>query len=141
MSADASVNNAERLADYWVFGGIFRPVFLEATPKQCINFVGIDAKADGRFAMQAHINRLLQNATVTTTITDGGKKIVSVIKTAVTKSDSLISVNAQVQNIKTWTSETPNLYNAHVILRDVAGKKLYELDEKFGFRIFRHKGV
>ncbi len=30
MSADASVNNAERLADYWVFGGIFRPVFLEA---------------------------------------------------------------------------------------------------------------
>ena len=33
MSADASVNNAERLADYWVFGGIFRPVFLEAMPK------------------------------------------------------------------------------------------------------------
>ena len=33
ISADASVNNAERLADYWVFGGIFRPVFLEATSK------------------------------------------------------------------------------------------------------------
>src|SRR6185503_2376513 len=32
MSADASVNNAERLADYWVFGGIFRPVYLEAMP-------------------------------------------------------------------------------------------------------------
>ncbi|WP_223284612.1 sugar-binding domain-containing protein [Hymenobacter qilianensis] len=34
MSADASVNNAERLADYWIFGGIFRPVYLEAFPKQ-----------------------------------------------------------------------------------------------------------
>ena len=45
MSADASVNNAERLADYWIFGGIFRPVFLEATPKQYIDYVGIDAKA------------------------------------------------------------------------------------------------
>ena len=36
MSSDASVNNAERLADYWVFGGIFRPVYLEAAPKQHI---------------------------------------------------------------------------------------------------------
>ncbi|HET6995110.1 MAG TPA: glycoside hydrolase family 2, partial [Chitinophagaceae bacterium] len=34
MSADASVNNAERLADYWVFGGIFRPVYLECMPQQ-----------------------------------------------------------------------------------------------------------
>jgi beta-galactosidase/beta-glucuronidase len=33
MSADKSVNNAERLADYWILGGIFRPVYLEATPK------------------------------------------------------------------------------------------------------------
>jgi beta-galactosidase/beta-glucuronidase len=33
MSADQSVNNAERLADYWVFGGIFRPVYLEAVPE------------------------------------------------------------------------------------------------------------
>ena len=36
MSSDASVNNAERLADYWVFGGIFRPVFLEAMPANYI---------------------------------------------------------------------------------------------------------
>lgn len=54
MSADASVNNAERLADYWVFGGIFRPVYLEAMPKEHIEYVGIDAKADGSFAMQVH---------------------------------------------------------------------------------------
>ena len=33
MYADESVNNAERLADYWVFGGIFRPVYLEAVQK------------------------------------------------------------------------------------------------------------
>src|SRR5688572_8693246 len=38
MSADASVNNAERLADYWVFGGIFRPVYLEAVPKEHIDY-------------------------------------------------------------------------------------------------------
>ena len=134
MSAEASVNNAERLADYWVFGGIFRPVFLEAVPKQFIDYVGINAKAGGKFSMQVWTKNLAQNATVVTTITDADNKIISTTKTVVTKSDSFAIVNAQVQNIKTWTSETPNLYNANVVLQDAAGKKLYELNEKFGFR-------
>ena len=38
-SANQSVNSAERNADYWVFGGIFRPVFLEAVPPQFIERV------------------------------------------------------------------------------------------------------
>ena len=74
MSSDASVNNAERLADYWVFGGIFRPVFLEATPKQFIDYVGIDAKSDGKFGMKVLTKGLTQNAVVVTTITDATKK-------------------------------------------------------------------
>ena len=55
MSADVSVNNAERLADYWVLGGIFRPVFLEAVPKEFIDYTAINAKADGSFAMQVFL--------------------------------------------------------------------------------------
>ena len=47
MSADQAVNNAERLADYWIFGGIFRPVYLEALPKQYIDYAAIDARANG----------------------------------------------------------------------------------------------
>ena len=139
MSADASVNNAERLADYWVFGGIFRPVFLEATPIQFIDYVGIDAKADGKFAMQVWTKNLSQNAFVVTTITDVNKKIISTVKTAVAKTDENIIVNTQATNIKAWTSETPNLYNANVVLQDGAGKKLYELNEKFGFRTIEIK--
>ncbi|MEP7142559.1 MAG: glycoside hydrolase family 2 TIM barrel-domain containing protein [Ferruginibacter sp.] len=134
MSADASVNNAERLADYWIFGGIFRPVFLEATPKQFIDYVGIDAKADGKFAMQAWTKGLTQKATIITTITDANRKVLSTVKTHVSKSDSFSLVNTLVQNIKSWTSETPELYNANIVLRDAAGKRLYELNEKFGFR-------
>ena len=44
-SANASVNRAERRGDYWNFGGIFRPVFLEALPKPYIDWTAIDAKA------------------------------------------------------------------------------------------------
>lgn len=50
-SADESVNKAERLADYWVFGGIYRPVYLEAGPRQFIDRVAINARADGEFVM------------------------------------------------------------------------------------------
>jgi len=50
-SANASVNNAERNADFWVFGGIFRPVWLEAPPAQFLDQVAIDARADGSFVM------------------------------------------------------------------------------------------
>ena len=31
-SANQSVNEAERKADFWIFGGIFRPVWLEVSP-------------------------------------------------------------------------------------------------------------
>jgi hypothetical protein len=139
MSADASVNNAERLADYWVFGGIFRPVFLEATPRQFIDYVGIDAKADGKFAMQVWTKNIAQHAFVVTTITDLDKKIIGTIKAAVDKTTENIIVNAPLANIKNWTSETPNLYNANVVLQDATGKKLYELNERFGFRTIEIK--
>ncbi|MCW3093949.1 MAG: glycoside hydrolase family 2 [Ferruginibacter sp.] len=132
MSADASVNNAERLADYWVFGGIFRPVFLEATPKQSIDYVGIDAKANGKFAIQVLIKGTTKNVTIITTITDVNRKVISTTKTLTSTPGSISLINMQVANIKTWTSETPNLYNANVVLQDMAGKKLYELNEKFG---------
>ena len=139
MSADASVNNAERLADYWIFGGIFRPVFLEATPKQFIDYVGIDAKADGKFGMQIWTKGLTQNCTVVTTITDVNKKVIGILKNPVPKETENVIVKTQIPNIKMWTSEFPNLYTANVVLQDAAGKKLYELNEKFGFRTIEIK--
>lgn len=134
MSADASVNNAERLADYWVFGGIFRPVFLEAVPKQHIDYVGIDGKADGSLSMKAFTKGPTNNAAIITTITDANKKVIASVKTPVSKTDSFTLVKTQVPAVKTWTSETPHLYTATVTLQDAGGKKLYELTEKFGFR-------
>lgn len=56
MSEDKTVNNAERLADYWIFGGIFRPVYLEAFPEEHIAWTSADAKADGSFSMKIHLN-------------------------------------------------------------------------------------
>ena len=75
-SANESVNRAERLSDYWVFGGIFRPVYLKAVPSQYIDRVAIDAKADGSFYMDVYTKGTGKAKTVTAQLqTPDGKAI------------------------------------------------------------------
>ncbi len=44
-STTYSINRAERQADFWLLGGIFRPVQLEILPTSYIERVALDAKA------------------------------------------------------------------------------------------------
>ena len=52
-SADESINLAEREADYWVFGGIYRPVRLEIHPTAHLTHVAVDARHDGSISIDA----------------------------------------------------------------------------------------
>ncbi|MFC4144197.1 sugar-binding domain-containing protein, partial [Pedobacter mendelii] len=54
QSTNKSVNNAERKADFWLFGGIFRPVYLKILPKAHVDRIAIDAKANGSFNLDAY---------------------------------------------------------------------------------------
>lgn len=133
MSADESVNNAERLADYWVFGGIFRPVYLEAVPVQHIDHVSIDAKADGSFAMNVFTAGIKGNSTVVADILDAKGKKVATATAPLKGGDSLVQLRTQVANALQWTAETPHLYTVQVSLKNAA-QPLYTTQEKFGFR-------
>lgn len=53
QSANTSINQAERQADYWTFGGIYRPVYLEARPREFIERIATDARADGQITVHA----------------------------------------------------------------------------------------
>jgi hypothetical protein len=68
---------AERRADYWNFGGIFRPVFIVAKPAQNIDRVAIDAKGDGHFMADCYLNRAVKGAKVKTEILDEKGKVVA----------------------------------------------------------------
>jgi hypothetical protein len=133
MSEDASVNNAERLADYWVFGGIFRPVYVEAVPKEHIDYTAIDAKADGNFGMQVFLKNIQQPAKLVADIVDAKGKIIASVSQPVAKNDSVVTLHAKAANVLQWTSETPNLYKVNVYLKDNV-KTIYQTTEKFGFR-------
>ena len=133
MSADPSVNRAERFADYWVFGGIFRPVYLEAFPEEHLERVAIYAKADGSFAMDVFPKNLKGKRTVSAEIMDSGNTVVATFNSEANKTDSIVILNGKVADPATWTAETPNRYSVRVSLRD--GKnEIYTITEKFGFR-------
>lgn len=133
MSADASVNNAERLADYWIFGGIFRPVYLEAVPKEYIDYTAIDAKADGSFAMNVSLRNIRSPKQITATIKDATGKTIATAQQAIKANDTLVKLTTKVSSPQLWTAETPNLYTVQVTLGNGA-QTAYRTKERFGFR-------
>jgi hypothetical protein len=135
-SANQSVNNAERLADYWVFGGIFRPVYLEAVPPQFIERVAIDAKADGNFSADVFLNGATNADEVEAQIqTLDGKNVGESFRTnlSTTTQSEISNLKSQIASPKLWTAETPNLYRVEIRLKQ-AGKVIHQLQQRFGFR-------
>jgi hypothetical protein len=133
MSANASINEAEREADYWVFGGIFRPVYLKAVPTEFIDWTAIDARADGSFAITVHVgNRASADRVETQLIGLDGRRLGTPFS-APLGGASKATLTTRVSGQKNWTAETPHLYNVDALLQ--RGKEvLHAQRERFGFR-------
>lgn len=137
-SANSQVNMAERRADYWNFGGIFRPVFIVAKPAQNIDRVAIDAKGDGHFMADCFLNRAIKGAKVKTEILDKAGKVIAQNTTDARNSDEA-RIDFMAKSPKQWTAETPNLYTAVFTLQDANGKTLHKERQKFGFRTIEYR--
>lgn len=137
VSADPDTERAERGGDYWVFGGIYRSVWLEALPAQAIEHVAIDARADGTFAadvtllfprdadrIEAQIfvaDGSLAGAPFTVRLPGGGM--------------GRVPMSTRLDAPRLWTAETPNLYSVRFTL--LRGETpLHTLTQRFGFRTF-----
>lgn len=137
-STNPQVNLAERRADYWNFGGIWRPVFIVAKPAQNIQRVAIDAKADGRFMADVFLSRALPGSTVSVQIMDAKGKKVATSPAFPVNSDQT-RVDFAAKDIKTWNAEQPHRYEAVFTLKDAAGKPLHTERQKFGFRTIEYR--
>ena len=131
VSSDRSVEEAERQADYWAFGGIYRPVYLEAVPKQFVEWTAVDARADGAFRMDVHLSGTGDADSVAAEIIGLGRPFEAKLEPDREK----VTLQTQVQGHKTWTAETPNLYTVRVTLRQ-GGRAIHTVTERFGFRSF-----
>ena len=133
-SENASVNLAEWRADYWNFGGIFRPVFLEVKPAVNLRHIAIDAQMDGSFRANCYTNISGDGMSIRAQILDGkGKKLADTTVPLKAGSDwTTLQLNVSAPAL--WTAETPNLYKAQFSLLDKEGKVLHHETETFGFR-------
>ena len=129
-SANKWVNEAERKGDFWVFGGIFRPVFLEALPKQHIAEIAIDAKANG--VLIAKIKTKGKADKISLELFEkSGKQLGIAIQMKPT--DSISTMSVIYQQLKLWSAEFPNLYQAKIKLYD-HGKLVHVQNQQIGFR-------
>ncbi|MDR2679890.1 MAG: glycoside hydrolase family 2 [Tannerella sp.] len=131
-SSNVSVEAAERKSDFWVFGGIFRPVWLEALPAIHIERVAIDAGCDGTFAMDVFLGGNVTGEVVAQVKKTDGQPYGMPARRAFEKKDSL-RLSASFSEPALWSSEFPNLYMVEVSLFK-NGKIQHRITEKFGFR-------
>ena len=134
-SANELVNAAERRGDFWMFGGIFRPVWLEVLPQTHFENITIDAKANGNFAAWISTTDGKIPFDISVNITDDKGRAVTNFKAINLNDNAWNSFLAQkkILNPKPWTSESPNLYKAIFTITD-KGKILHTVTQKFGFR-------
>ncbi|KLT64411.1 glycoside hydrolase family 2 [Pedobacter sp. BMA] len=129
-SANQSVNEAERKADFWIFGGIFRPVYLEALPQTHMERIQADAKANGIFS--ANVLTAGSADEISVELKDqNGKKFGNTFSVKTTSASTQILYT--FKNPQLWSSEFPNLYTATFTLIK-KGKEVHQLTKKIGFR-------
>ncbi len=133
-SSNNTVNNAERKTDWWLFGGIYRPVWLEISPKTYIEHVAVDAKMNGSLKAELNLKNLPNNTTVEAGIAPvGGKESFETFTFKLKDNESFQTINAQWNGVKPWSPENPNLYNLTLTLKN-SGQVLHTKTTKIGFR-------
>jgi hypothetical protein len=133
-SADPSVNDAERYADYWIFGGIFRPVYLEITPREYIERLALDARADGTFRADVYVKNIKKANRISARVLDPNQnQIDKIFETETSKNTEFVTISTKIDNIDTWSPEFPNLYHVEINLMN-DDQLLHSVKERFGFR-------
>lgn len=140
-SANASVNNAERRADWWNFGGIYRPVYLTATAPEHIEHFALDARADGTMGVDLEFEDAPAGASIRYTL----RPLTAPAAAAQTQVRELRPDPAdddqddchhelKWEGVARWECEHPNLYTLGIELLSPAGKVLHQVESRVGFR-------
>ncbi len=134
MSANASVNQAERESDFWVFGGIFRPVYLELVPETYIDRTAINAKADGSMQIDVYAKNLKADETIEAQVKKlDGENVGKPFAMPANADSDHLELRNQFDKPLLWNTEFPNLYQVVVSIKNKQGV-IHQIKQKFGFR-------
>lgn len=140
-SANRLVNAAERKADWWLYGGIYRPVWLEVLPKVHINHYVLSAEQDGTLSASVDMEGDARGYEVAVSVrslkddkalsTADGQQVASF---KIDNGNKEQFMKATWTNPALWTTESPNLYVAKIELKDKDGKIVQTRETRIGFR-------
>lgn len=134
MSAEASVNRAERNGDFWTFGGIYRPVYLEIVPQTFIDRVAIDAKSDGSFSMNVFAMNVNAGNTLEAQVQKlNGENVGNPFSLQIAQQKENFILKNQFTDPLLWNPEFPNLYQVIVSIKN-NGTTFHTITQRFGFR-------
>lgn len=137
-SDNPSVNNAERKADWWLFGGIYRPVWLEIKPKQHIDHLAIDAGMNGDMEVVVEAENLSEDAYIKADIMPVSGKEVEFDSQMIKLNNPIQTLSFKWGAVDAWTPETPHLYQLRLQLKQ-GDQLLHQVEERFGFRTLEYK--
>ncbi|WP_289660149.1 glycoside hydrolase family 2 protein [Flavobacterium panacagri] len=137
-SANKSVNAAERRADWWLFGGIYRPVWLEVSPKTNIQHIAVNPKMDGSITVDLDLKNIAKNTTLEVSLKGLNGESLEAFSFPLKAKTTKERISAQWKNIKPWNPESPNLYELQLVLKQ-NGNSIHEYNKKIGFRTLEFK--
>ncbi len=133
-SGNASVNNAERHADWWNFGGIYRPVYLTATAKEHIEYFALDARADGSMTVDLDVRQAPQGSKIRyslASLKEPGKQLDA---KELPLKEASERHTLKWKEVDAWECEHPNLYVLTMELVSPKGTVLHKVNSRVGFR-------
>ena len=141
-SDNKSVNAAERKADWWLFGGIWQPVWLEAKPAKHIDRMAVNTSADGSIAADIFLKGCMGDEIVKLDITplqtfDSQAQPILIPESTssiINDNNEKVVAQAKWENIEPWTPEKPALYLLTASIYDPSGILLHTTKERVGFR-------
>lgn len=134
--------------DYWRLSGIYRDVFLYATPRLHIRDFYVVTDLDDQFKdATLKVSTYLRNLTGRTdlnnqfkiTLYDPARKVVFSEKLLATDAvgtdqDKMFRLTKVVTTPALWTAETPNLYTLTLQLLNADGQTIEAVSQRVGFR-------
>ncbi|MAW93760.1 MULTISPECIES: glycoside hydrolase family 2 TIM barrel-domain containing protein [unclassified Leeuwenhoekiella] len=129
--------------DFWRLSGLEQDVFLYALPKTSIwDFflkAGLENNyKDGVFNASVSLTNFdnaAQSGSLQLEIipANASKPVYSATK-KFTTAETPLNFQTTIKNVKSWSAETPNLYDVVLTLKNAAGKTLMLTSEQIGFR-------
>lgn len=141
QSANKSVNAAERRADWWLYGGIYRPVWLEVVPAVSMEHFILDARADGSLRASVRTTGNAEGHVLAVSIRElkDGKPLRTLqgkeqVSCPLATSGRETEFTSKWSDVKVWNTEAPELYVARLELKDRSGNVIQVREERIGFR-------